>query len=493
MKFSVDDQIPITDDQLIHLGQLLDEQQIDIRKDALVNHTDDTNINFKYLQKCITEQQFNLRGELINNSVAGAILEGSSRSGKTWAGVDIIIWLCTKVETSCKINIYRETFAEFKDSLYEDFRKRLDHFGLPNKFHGAEIVKSFRIGNNIISFKGCDKLSKAHGSGTDYVFFNEIMHIKEGIFKHAAMRCKKFWWADYNPSFTDHWVFNKLITRKDVGYLHSTWKDNKFISYNERNEIIITEPWKPGSYKVTTEGCFYKGKLIDDDNQPPAHSVNEAAGTIDQYYWNVYGLGLRGSMEGVIFKQITWIPEWPKDLAYTWANDFGFTVDPNVLGKYSEDENNIWIEVRSYEPIETVDELEDRLLVEGVQKDELITCDSSDKHSSQDIRKGTVEMVKGLKRRGWKAKKVRKTKSVMYWLLSMKKKKIHFVRNQYWKAIKIEREQYKMREIQGILINQPIDKYNHIWDMARYGHIDWNLHSKTHQTKKSVRRLGVNY
>ena len=24
-------------------------------------------------------------------------------------------------------------------------------------------------------------------------------------------------------------------------------------------------------------------------------------------------------------------------------------------------------------------------------------------------------------------------------------------------------------EINGILINQPIDKYNHIWDMGRYG------------------------
>ena len=62
----------------------------------------------------------------------------------------------------------------------------------------------------------------------------------------------------------------------------------------------------------------------------------------------------------------------------------------------------------------------------------------------------------------------------MFWLLSMKKKKIHVVKNRLWKHVKKERENYKWKEINGIMINQPIDKYNHFFDGARYGHMAWN-------------------
>jgi hypothetical protein len=65
----------------------------------------------------------------------------------------------------------------------------------------------------------------------------------------------------------------------------------------------------------------------------------------------------------------------------------------------------------------------------------------------------------------------------MYWILSMKKKKIHVVKNHLWKHVKKERENYRFKEVNGILINQPIDQYNHFWDMARYGHISHNQDS----------------
>jgi hypothetical protein len=34
-----------------------------------------------------------------------------------------------------------------------------------------------------------------------------------------------------------------------------------------------------------------------------------------------------------------------------------------------------------------------------------------------------------------------------------------------------EAENYKMKTINGIAINQPIDKFNHFWDAARYAKI----------------------
>ena len=86
-------------------------------------------------------------------------------------------------------------------------------------------------------------------------------------------------------------------------------------------------------------------------------------------------------------------------------------------------------------------------------------------------------MVKGLQKLGWNITKVKKTQSVMYWLLSMKRKKIHIVKNEFYRQAKTEQENYKMREINGMLINQPIDKFNHGWDSARYRHMAFNNYS----------------
>jgi hypothetical protein len=72
----------------------------------------------------------------------------------------------------------------------------------------------------------------------------------------------------------------------------------------------------------------------------------------------------------------------------------------------------------------------------------------------------------------------------MFWLNS-KKKKIHIIKNHLYKQSLKEQQNYKMKEIAGIAINQPIDKWNHIWDSARYGHIAHNNKNKTKHHKKN--------
>lgn len=479
----------LTDSEIQELEQLLREQEIDLLKEGLSTFDQKTNPNYKFLYDAITNQQYNKQGKL-TGGYAGCLLEGSSRSGKTWSGIDIIIWLCIMVETNCTINIYRETYTEFKETLYEDFKRRLDDFGLDNPFHRAKEIKSFKINNSKIAFIGCDKLGKAHGAGCDYAFYNEIMHIPQAVFDQSEMRCRKFWWADYNPSFTDHWVFNNVFLRPEIGFLRTTFLNNPFISIKERNKILGYEPWLPGSYQIKDEDILYNGEVVSKTNQPPPHPNNIDSGTANEFMWKVYGLGLRGAMKGVIFEHITWIEEFP-DLAYTYANDFGFTADPNALVRYAEDEHNIWFEPLIYQPIETVEELDQAMIDLGVEKDLPITCDSSDKYTGEN--KGTVEMVKGLVSKEWLASKVSKTKSVMFWILSMKQKKIHCVKNHLWREVKKEKENYKFKEVNGIMINQPIDKYNHIWDAVRYGHIAYNSETEILETTESITDMGINY
>jgi hypothetical protein len=439
-------------------------------KNILQNPTGDVNPNYKFLHSAITQQEYDDKDKLING-YRGCVLEGSSRSGKTWSGVDIIIWLCLYKEKNATINVYRETYNEFKTTLYEDFKRRLDDYGLPNPFRYLKEVKSFRINGNVINFLGDGK----HGGGCDYAFYNEMMYIPPEVFDQSEMRCRKFWWGDYNPSFTDHYVFDRVVPREDVGFLRTTFLDNKYISPQEKAKILSYEPWLPGSYEVGDDDVHYNGQPISETNQPPPHPKNIDQGTASEFDWKVYGLGLRGAMQGVIFDRVHWIDKFP-DIDYTYANDFGFTADPNAFGRYAEDDKNIWVELLIYQPIETPDELARTLDALGVERYKPIACDSADKYTGEN--KGTVEMVKGLKEAGYReAFKISKKKSVMYWILSMKKKKIHVVKNHLWKHVKKERENYRFKEVNGILINQPIDQYNHFWDMARYGHISHNQDS----------------
>ena len=77
-------------------------------------------------------------------------------------------------------------------------------------------------------------------------------------------------------------------------------------------------------------------------------------------------------------------------------------------------------------------------------------------------------MVVSLQDMGYEAFKVSKTKGVIFWLNLMRSYRIHFIQNKYIDKINVEVENYKFKEIQGIMINQAIDKFNHIWDSVRY-------------------------
>lgn len=475
------------------------ELEILLRTQNLYTLDEETNENYRVIFNALIEQEFDPVTKKLVKGHVGVILEGSSRSAKTWSWIFLIVYICKFVETSCTINIYRATFEEFKTTLYRDFKKVLDLFGIPNKFHDAERIKSFKIGKNTINFLGCDKLGKAHGAGCEYAIFNEMMHIPQDVFDQVEARCQKLWIGDYNPSYSQHWVFDKVLLRSDVAYLHSTFRGNiEHISPSELNKLLRSEPWKPGSYKVKNGKVYYRGVEVVTDGkiQPPPHPVNVPQGTADEYFWRVYGLGLRGHMEGMIFKNVTYIDQWPEHVVsgYTriHGNDFGFTTDPNATVKYAEDEDNIWVELLIYRPIENPIELDAELQEAGIPKDTMLPCDSSDKYTGEN--KGTVEMVKGLIRRGWKnAFKISKKKSVMYWLLSMKTKKIHVIKNDLSRFVVVEQQHYVMKEIKGVPVNEPIDKYNHFWDATRYCHMAHNGCAEVMETTKSLKEMGISY
>lgn len=413
----------------------------------------------------------------------GVLLEGSSRSRKTWGGIDNIVRICAQQDNQV-INIIRETYHSFKTTLYDDFNRRLPQFGISSPFSDKQEVASFKLFTSKVNLLGSDR--SFEGVGCDYFFMNEMLDLKQSVFDQSEQRCRKFWWGDYNPKVSEHWAFNKILLRSDVGFLKTTFIDNPFISSGEKNKILSYEPWMPGSYIITESDVFYNDKPISKLNQPPIHPINVKQGTSDEYMWRVYGLGLRMAPTGLIFNNVDWVDSFPEGIHYDYGMDFGFTTDPTVITKNAETKTDIWIECLSYEPMETPDIIFEYMKSKGIDYRKPITADSADKYTGEN--KGTVEMVKALKSKNVNISKVNKTQSVMFWLMSMKSKRIHIVRNEFYAQMKKEQENYKLREINGMAINQPIDSYNHIWDSARYRHMAFN---KPNNGTSKIREFGT--
>jgi len=372
------------------------------------------NPNLIHLRKCHKDK------------LSGAILEGSSRSGKSWSAVDFIIFLCV-TNTDITINIIRETYNSFKTTLYDDFNRRFPDFGLPGPAAGLKDLATFWLFGNRVNFLGADNPAKFEGAGCDYAWFNEMLDVPQAIFDQQEQRCRRFWWGDYNPKASDHWVFNNVCNRPDVKLLHTTFSDNPYISEKERNKILSYDPTNP---------------------------ANIEAGTADDYMWSVYGLGKRSAPEGLVFPLVTYIDKFPDNIEKIgYGLDFGYTSDPTALVKVGRSGNNLYLEKMLYYPFDNAGSLAP--FIQQALGGHHCWADSADPAMIADLRSMGIKCLAVKKFHG----------SIEYGIDLLKRFKLHIVQDQDFRR---EQENYKWREVNGIKLNVPIDKFNHLWDATRY-------------------------
>lgn len=353
------------------------------------------------------------------------MLEGGSRSGKTWSVIDYILNIAA--HERAVINIIKETYNSFKTTLYDDFAKRLTGLEIENPFGKVRDIPSFNLFDCKINFLGADQASKFHGAACDYFWINEALDVDQSIFDQLEMRCRKAWIMDYNPKVSDHWIFDKVLKRSDVAFLKTTMLDNPYIGKWERKKIL--------SYEPTPE--------------------NIAAGTADDYMWKVYGLGERCAQSGLIFPYVNWIDMFPAEVDRNWFGlDFGYTVDPTALVRIANNGTNLYLKEELYEPIDSADVLYS--VIAPAVGQNIIWCDSAD-----------PGMIKDLQRKGLRAFSVKKFPgSIQHGIDVMKRFTMNIVSSPNFRK---EQANYAWRTIQGIQVNEPIDQHNHLWDASRYG------------------------
>lgn len=377
----------------------------------------------------------------------GCILEGSSRSGKTYSCIDFLVWICSTY-TGLTIHIIKETYNSFKTTLYDDFNRRLPAFGIASPFANKQEVDSFKLFGNKINLLGADKPSKFHGASCDIAWYNEFLDIPKAVFDQQEMRTRMFWFGDLNPKATEHWVYNSTDRRSDVMHLKTTFADNPYISTIEKRKILSYCPYHPDDAS------------IEDVKKRRPHPVNVPAGTADDYMWNVYGMGLRSAPEGLVFQHVNYIAEWPANIANPlYGLDFGYTNSPSVLVRCAIQKQNLYAQKLFYTPTPSTNELVP-LLKQFIKnkEDDCIWADPS----GEDGGRG---MISQLRRLGYNVISTNTFPgSIKHGISVMKKYK------QFWvddPDVKREQTNYKFQEVNGIRLDKPIDDFNHFIDAVR--------------------------
>lgn len=369
----------------------------------------------------------------------GCLLLGGTRSGKTYSAVQFIFWYCL-TNTGKRIAVCRDTLTNLKRTTLEDFKSVAYGFNdVEAIYPKLKINKSdlfCEINGNRIEFIGLkDDPMRVYGLPTDLFYINEAVSTYKFTFNQLEQRCREFWILDCNPSEYKSWVYD-LNRRDDVRELKTTYKDNLFL---------------PQTIIKSIEGY-----------EPTPENIEK--GTADQRMWNIYGLGIRTALEGLIFDSFDTFAIKPDEYDLrVFGLDFGYSNDPTAFVEVLISGHNLYVTELLYKTGLVNSDIHAE--ISGyLQDDDIIVCDSAEPKSIMELK------ILGLN--ALSAKKGRD--SINWGINKIKEYKVHL--NVQSVNLIDEFESYKWAtDRTGEQKTVPEDKNNHLIDALRYALSIYNI------------------
>jgi phage terminase large subunit len=238
------------------------------------------------------------------------IVQGGTSSSKTFTILPLLIQYAMDTPNS-EISVVAESIPHLKRGALKDFLKIMqwtDNFN-SNNFNKSNLTYKFTNGS-YIEFFSADQPDKLRGARRDVLFINECNNITFESYQQLSIRTKKFIYLDYNPT-NEFWVHTDLINDSNSDFIILTYKDNEAL------DPAIVKEIEKAQEKAKTSAYW-------------------------ENWWNVYGLGQLGTLEGVIFENyelIDTIPTEAKLIGY--GLDFGYSNDPSALIEVHEYDGKI--------------------------------------------------------------------------------------------------------------------------------------------------------
>jgi phage terminase large subunit len=227
------------------------------------------------------------------------MLEGGTWSTKTYSAIQALIVIAMKSPIPLLISCASESMPHMKRGVLRDFFNILGEDVDGNRyFSKTEFTYKRPDWTGQFEFFGADTPAKMHGGRRDILYVNEANNIQWEIVRQADVRTKIFTILDWNPT-AEFWAHEYWLDQPGNAYSHSTYLD------------AIDAGVLPEQVKTDIES--YKDK--------------------DPNFWNVYGLGLVGKIEGLVYPSFELVDELPTTGDIVYGLDFGYATDPSVLVK----------------------------------------------------------------------------------------------------------------------------------------------------------------
>lgn len=350
------------------------------------------------------------------------IVQGGTSSSKTFTILPFLIQYALQHPKS-EISVVSESIPHLKRGALKDFLKIMDWTGNlnHNNFNKSNLTYKFTNGS-YIEFFSADQPDKLRGARRDILFINECNNVAFESYQQLSIRTKKFIYLDYNPT-NEFWVHTELINTDIADFVILTYKDNEAL-----DEAIVKEIER-AKEKAKTSSYW-------------------------ENWWNVYGLGQIGSLDGVIFnnwKIIDTIPEEARLIGY--GLDFGYTNDPTAI-----------VEVYKYNDQRILNEICYNKGLSNSQIAKYITtklpcyCDSAEPKS-----------IAELKSYGINAYPVTKGSDSINFGIQVMQEESYLVTQKSLNLInELRKYAWDKDKKTGAKLNKPIDSFNHGIDAWRY-------------------------
>jgi phage terminase large subunit len=360
------------------------------------------------------------------------VIQGATSSGKTYGIIPILYDKCLATPR-LKVTVVAETLPAVKEGCVDIFKNFMMDEGRWNdeQWNATELVYTSR-NKSKIQFKSFDSVGKAKAAGKrDILFLNEGNHIPYPIADALIIRSQEVW-IDFNAD-SEFWAHTEILQQPNSEFLKLTYEDNEAIP------------------SATYEDLMYKKSKAEEEER------NGQKG----YWWNwwqVYGLGEIGNLQGVVFnnwKMVKDIPEYAKLVGY--GLDYGYRNDPTALTAIYYADNIYYLDELIYETGLLNRAISQKMNELGVDKYTSITADSAEMKSNDELK---VE--------GWRVIDAKKgADSIVYGISRMQELELRVTERSRNLIIEL-RNYIWATDRDGNPTNKPIDNYNHAIDGVRY-------------------------
>lgn len=361
-----------------------------------------------------------LLAAFVDPRIRGVASKGGTRSGKTWATLQMLHLLCSNAEKPLIVSCVAATLPMVKRGMQRDFKQLLATEGVwdENAFNKSEGCYTYPNGC-MIEFFGVDNASKVHGPARDILFVNEAQGIPREIFRQLDIRTRKKVIIDFNP-VRKFWGETEFVGDRYVT-IHSTYKDNPYLTKEQ-------------------VGAIEKNK----------HDAN---------WWRVYGEGETGGVEGNVYPSYEVIDELPE--TYTGrclGLDFGFVNDPTAIVDIRFEGWDLYVDLLCYETGLLNSAIADYLTGQGLNR-VITVCDSAEQKSIVELQQRRIKAIPCVKGRG----------SVAAGIAQVSQFKLHVTKRSVKMLDELDNYKFIKDEATDTYTNEPIDAWNHSLDALRYG------------------------